>query len=99
LNGFGIRTLDRSHAFCFACLAALGFVLELFVVKEKLLAGREDKIITAVDALEASILEFHWSTTRKSLARDWVNQPAQPTISEGHRLSVLMDSPESVQIR
>ncbi len=48
-----------SGALAFAVLAALGFVLELFVVEEKLFAGGEDEIVTAVNALESLILEFH----------------------------------------
>lgn len=43
----------------FACFAALGQILELFVVKEKLLAGSKYEILTAVDTLKHSVLEFH----------------------------------------
>jgi hypothetical protein len=42
-----------------ARFAALRFVLELFIVKEKLFAGREDEIGTAIHTLEYSVLEFH----------------------------------------
>jgi hypothetical protein len=37
----------------------LGIVLELFVVKEKLLPGGEDELSAAVITLEDSVLEFH----------------------------------------
>jgi hypothetical protein len=46
-------------AFGLAAFAALGFVLELFVVEEELFAGGEDEIGTTVDALESLVLEFH----------------------------------------
>jgi hypothetical protein len=36
-----------------------GVVLELFIVKEDLLASGEDELGTAVDALQYSIREFH----------------------------------------
>jgi hypothetical protein len=47
------------QALVLADFAALGFVLELFVVKEKLLAGCENKISPAVNAFESLVLEFH----------------------------------------
>jgi len=37
------RRANRSCALCLAGFAALGFVLELFVVKEELFASREEK--------------------------------------------------------
>jgi hypothetical protein len=43
-----------------AILATLGFVLELFVVEEELFAGGKDKVVTAIHALQVSILEFHF---------------------------------------
>jgi hypothetical protein len=46
-------------AFRFARLAALGFVLELFVVKEELFARGEKKFRAAIDALQQPVLEFH----------------------------------------
>ena len=48
-----------SGAFCLAGLAAFGFVLELFVVEEKLFARREEKLRAAIDALQQPVLEFH----------------------------------------
>ena len=48
-------------AFGLAAFAAFGFVLELFVVEEELLAGGEDEVRTAVDTFESLVLEFHSS--------------------------------------
>jgi len=41
------------------CLAPLGFVLELLVVKEKLFPSRENEITPTVDTLEHLVLKFH----------------------------------------
>lgn len=57
---------DSSNAFSFAGLAALGLVLELFVVEEKLFAGGEEKLRAAIDALEQPVLEFHVRSPRPS---------------------------------
>jgi hypothetical protein len=43
----------------FALLAALGIVLKLLVVEEKLLSGREYKITSAIGALQYLIDELH----------------------------------------
>jgi hypothetical protein len=40
-------------------LASLGFVLELFIVEEKLLPGCENEVGAAIDTLQNLILEFH----------------------------------------
>jgi hypothetical protein len=48
-----------SNALRLALFAALGVVLELFVVEEDLLAGCENELGAAVDALQYSIREFH----------------------------------------
>jgi hypothetical protein len=50
---------ENGHALRLAGLAALGFVLELFIVEEKLFACRENKIRAAVPALQSLILKFH----------------------------------------
>jgi len=42
---------DNGGALQLAGLAALGFVLELFIVEEKLFASSEEKFRAAVDAL------------------------------------------------
>ena len=56
----------RSNAFGLARLAALGLVLELLVVEEKLFAGGEEKLRAAIDALEQPVLEFHVRSPRPS---------------------------------
>jgi hypothetical protein len=43
-----------------AIFAALGFILELFVVEKELFAGGKDEFVTAIHALQVSILEFHF---------------------------------------
>ncbi|HZW80428.1 MAG TPA: hypothetical protein VFF50_08155 [Candidatus Deferrimicrobiaceae bacterium] len=48
-----------SHALGLAGFAALGLVLELFVVKEHLFPGGKDKVSAAVDAGQYFILKFH----------------------------------------
>jgi len=48
------------RALRFAILATLGFVLELFIVEEELFAGGKNEVVTAIHALQASILEFHF---------------------------------------
>ena len=50
---------DSRCTLCFAGLAALGLVLELLVVEEKLFARREEKLRAAVYALQQPVLEFH----------------------------------------
>jgi hypothetical protein len=50
---------EHGDALGLAGLAAFGFVLELFVVEEKLLAGGENKVCTAVDTLQHLVLKFH----------------------------------------
>jgi hypothetical protein len=46
----GCCSEDRD-SFCFARFAALGLVLELFVVKEELLSGGEDEVSAAIDTV------------------------------------------------
>ena len=50
---------ERLRAFGLAVLTTFGFVLELFVVEEKLLAGSENEIGAAIHALEDLVLELH----------------------------------------
>ena len=54
----GMRA-DVAHALCLASLAALGLILELFVVEEELLASGENEILAAVNALQGLILKLH----------------------------------------
>jgi hypothetical protein len=51
--------LIAANALRLALLAALGVVLELFIVEEDLLARRKNKLGAAVDALQYSIRKFH----------------------------------------
>jgi hypothetical protein len=53
------RGPENGDAFGLACLATLGFVLELLVVKEKLFAGGEDEFCAAVNTLQHLVLKFH----------------------------------------
>ena len=57
--GLSRRRAEYCDAFALAVLAALGLVLELFVVKKQLLACGEDKVRTAIHTLQNLILEFH----------------------------------------
>jgi hypothetical protein len=57
LSGWGRS--QNGHASSFAGFAPLGFIGELLVVKEQLLAGRKNKIGFAVNALQHPVLEFH----------------------------------------
>jgi len=54
-----LRRSKNSDAFGFANLAALRFVLELFVVKKQLFPSGEDEVSTTVDASQYLILKFH----------------------------------------
>lgn len=57
--GLGPNLLIATHAFGLALLAALGIVLELFVVEKNLLSCGEDKLSAAVDTCEDAIGKFH----------------------------------------
>jgi hypothetical protein len=43
-----------------AVLATLGFVLKLFIVEEELFASGKNEVVTAIHALQVSVLEFHF---------------------------------------
>jgi hypothetical protein len=53
------RCAEHGHALGLAGFTALGFVLELFVVKKKLFPGGENEIGPAVDAGQYFVLKFH----------------------------------------
>ena len=59
LFGEAIGRGPGGYSFLFAELAAFGYVLELFIVEEKLLSGGEHKILATVYALQHFVLEFH----------------------------------------
>jgi hypothetical protein len=50
---------EHGDPFCFAGLAAFGFVFKLLIVKEKLFPGCENKIAPTVDTLQHLVLKFH----------------------------------------
>ena len=60
-----------SSALGLAIFAALGLVLELLVVEEELFAGGEDEIITAIDAFQSLILEFHGASPYPTWLAPW----------------------------
>jgi hypothetical protein len=49
----------NGYALGFASFAALGLVLELFIVKKQLFPGGKNKVRAAVDAGQYLILKFH----------------------------------------
>jgi hypothetical protein len=57
--------LRAARALGLALLAVLGVVFELLVVEEDLLTGGENKLGSAVAALQYSIGEFHWPASPK----------------------------------
>ena len=59
------------RTFAFAGFAAFGFVLELFVVEEKLFAGGKNEIGPTINTLEGPILKFHLSRTSTPGAPFW----------------------------
>jgi hypothetical protein len=52
-------TAGSGHTLDFALFATLWIVLELLIVKEKLLPGGKDKVITAIRTLEYLVDEVH----------------------------------------
>jgi hypothetical protein len=52
-------TAGSGHTLDFALFATLWIVLELLIVKEKLLPGGKDKVITAIRTLQYLIDEVH----------------------------------------
>ena len=58
-SGVAVRNPQRLGALGFATLATLGFVFELFIVEEELLAGGKNEISSAIDTLQNLILELH----------------------------------------
>jgi hypothetical protein len=54
-----VHRIQNGHALRLAELAALGFVLELLVVKEELFPGSENEAGTTVDAAKYFVLKFH----------------------------------------
>jgi hypothetical protein len=59
LFGKVTRRSPGGSPFLLAGFAAFGYVLELFVVEEKLLSGGKYKIFATVHTLQYFVLEFH----------------------------------------
>jgi hypothetical protein len=64
-SGFGPYPGPPVGALRLALLAALGVVLEVFVVEEQLLTCGKDKFRTAVNTLENLIRKFHGRLPRR----------------------------------
>lgn len=60
-------TAGSGHTFDFALLASLWIVLELLIVKEQLLTGGKDKVITAIRTLQYLVDEVHYASPRACL--------------------------------
>lgn len=56
--GFGHRAHIPACAFGFAAFAMFWIVLELLLIKERLLGGRKDEITSALYAFQHAILKF-----------------------------------------
>ena len=54
-----LRQSQGLSALGLAVFAALGFVLELFVVEEELFTSGEDEVAATIDTLEDLVLEVH----------------------------------------
>ncbi len=66
--GFCTDTVAGSgHALDFALFAPLGIVLELFIVKEELLTGGKNEIVTAVRTFQNLVDEIHYASPRTCL--------------------------------
>jgi len=54
-----LRKAEILSALALAVFATLGFVLELFVVEEKLFTGGEHEVSAAIHTFEDLVLELH----------------------------------------
>jgi hypothetical protein len=66
----GFRTYavaGSGHALDLALFTPLGIVLELFVVKEELLAGGKNEVVTAIRALQNLVDKIHYASPRTCL--------------------------------
>jgi hypothetical protein len=69
-HGPGFRThavAGSSYALDFALFAALGIVLELFIVEEELLTSGKNEVITAVRTFQNFVDEIHYASPRTCL--------------------------------
>jgi hypothetical protein len=60
-------TACSGHTLDFALFATLWIVLELLIVKEKLLTGGKDKVITAIRTFQYLVDEVHYASPRACL--------------------------------
>ena len=67
-SGFCAHAIaGSSHALNFALFATLWIVFELLIVKEKLLTGGKDKVITAIRTFQYLVDEVHYASPRACL--------------------------------
>jgi len=64
-SGFGTDAGTAVGALGLALFAALGIVLEIFIVEEELLTRGEDEFRAAIDAFQYLIREFHGRLPRR----------------------------------
>ena len=60
-------TASSGNTLDFALFATLWIVLELLIVKEELLPGGKDKVITAIRTLQNLVDEVHYASPRTCL--------------------------------
>jgi hypothetical protein len=60
-------TAGSSHTLDFALFATLWIVLELLIVKEELLPGGKDKVVTAIRTFQYLVDEVHYASPRACL--------------------------------
>jgi hypothetical protein len=58
---------SSGHTLYFALFATLWIILELLVVKEKLLPGGKDEVITAIRTFQNLVDEVHYASPRACL--------------------------------
>jgi hypothetical protein len=77
-------TAGSGHTLDFALFATLWIVLELLIVKEKLLTGGKDKVITAIRTLQYLVDEVHYASPRACLG---IFQYSVDQAPDWHRLT------------
>jgi hypothetical protein len=95
-GGFGGALRTNCPGFCphatagsgntldFALFATLWIVLELLIVKEQLLAGGKDKVITAIRTFQYLVDEVHYASPRACLG---IFQYSVDQVPNWHRLT------------
>ena len=77
-------TAGSGHTLDFALFATLWIVLELLIVKEKLLTGGKDKVITAIRTFQYLVDEVHYASPRACLG---IFQYSVDQAPDWHRLT------------